>query len=243
MLRQNWNHKNRHGEGFPGAGLRHLCPHPRKPLEHDIFRLECPPLDSKDYRVIIIQLGGNDVHNKRYHQTNDNTETEDEAKQNGLPIKRQSAAEFELITARTIIEKMKRGTNRLRKKFPHSHLVQLSIQPRQEIDGKTTIRTVKCITEEIKKERSLRSSIFNQGDAKVHYLEISGVWETNGEIRRELYNDRGDLTHMSTQGNNTLDALYTQIEDFLTETNFNRTDTPTKKLTGTCHNGKITLYN
>jgi hypothetical protein len=77
----------------------------------------------------------------------------------------------------------------------------------------------------------------------VHYLEITGVWEANGELRKELYSDKGELAHMSTQGNNCLDALYSQIEISLTETNFNRTDNPTKKLTGACHNGKIILYN
>jgi hypothetical protein len=243
ILRMNWNNRNRHGEGFPGASLRHLCPHPRKDIKHELFRLQCPPQDSPDYRVYILQLGGNDVHNKRFHQTNDNNETEDLAKQKQIPVKRQTAGEFELITTETIIQKMKRAMIKLRRKFPNSHIVQLSIQPRQEADGKTTISTVRCITEEIKKERIITKSLFDQGDPKVHYLEITGVWESGGQLRRELYNDKGYLAHMSTQGNNTLDSLYSQIEAFLTEENFNRQDNPSKRLTGTCNNGKITLHN
>jgi hypothetical protein len=158
-------------------------------------------------------------------------------------VKRQTAGEFELITTETIIQKMKRAMIKLRKKFPNSHIVQLSIQPRQEADGKTTISTVRCITEEIKKERIITKSLFDQGDPKVHYLEITGVWETGGHLRRELYNDKGYLAHMSSQGNNTLDSLYSQIETFLTEENFNRQDNPSKRLSGTCNNGKITLHN
>jgi hypothetical protein len=243
MLKMNWNQRNRHGEGFPGAALRHLSPHPRIPVDHDLFRLECPPEDSPDYRVIIVMIGGNDVQSKRYHQTNDNIDVQDLAKQKGERLKMQTSAEFEIITARTIIQKMKRAAQKLRKKFPKSHLVQLSIQPRQESDGRNTIRSVKCISEEIKKERALRSSVFDLGDKRVHYIEIQGVWESQGNLRKELYNDKGEMTHMSTQGNNCLDSLYSQIETFVTDTNLNRQDTPTKTLSGICHNGRITLYN
>jgi hypothetical protein len=243
FLKMDWNRRNRHGEGFPGACLRHLSPHPRITVDHDLFRLECPPEDSPDYRVIINMLGGNDVQSKRYHQTNDNIEKQDLAKQKGEKLEMQTSAEFEVITARTIIQKMKRATQKLRRKFPNSHLVQLSIQPRQESDGRSTIRSVQCITEEIKRERAFCNSLFNLGDKKVHYLEIQGVWESYGKLRKELYNDKGELIHMSTQGNNCLDSLYSQIETFVTDSNLNRQDIPTKTLSGICHNGRITLYN
>jgi hypothetical protein len=239
MLRQNWNQRDRHGEGFPGAKLAHLCPHPRFNNQSDYFQLDGPA----DYKIIIIQVGGNDVHNKRFHQVSDNTKKEDEAREKGIQIKKQSIDDFELETVSALIIKMRRATDKLRRRFPNSHLIQLSIQPRQEINGMTTIRALKCITKEVKKEIKLQGSTFNMGDTKIHYLEISGVWDQGGELRSELYNDyKGELVHLSTEGNNTLDALYSQIEDFLTDHNLNKTDTPSRRLTGKCNNGEIKLH-
>jgi hypothetical protein len=141
------------------------------------------------------------------------------------------------------MQKMRRAAERLRKTFPNSHIVQLSIQPRREVSGMSTIRAVRCINEEMKKKIRLQGTAFNIGYTKIHFLEITGVWDQGGELRSELYNDyKGEMVHMSTEGNNTLDALYLQIEEFLSEHNLNRTDIPSRKLTGKCNNGEIKLH-
>jgi lysophospholipase L1-like esterase len=92
----------------------------------DYYPLQVP----NNYKCIIIQVGGNDVQNKRFHQAKDNMRKEEDAHKKGNPIQIQSIEEFELDTAATIIPKMKRSAERIRKTFPDSHIVQLSIQPR-----------------------------------------------------------------------------------------------------------------
>jgi hypothetical protein len=79
----------------------------------------------------------------------------------------------------------------------------------------------------------------------LHFLEVKGVWDQGGELRTSLYNNyKGEMAHMSSEGNHMLDPLFLQIEleGFLTEHNLNRTDVATKFLTGKYNNGEIRLY-
>jgi hypothetical protein len=99
------------------------------------------------------------------------------------------------------------------------------------------------LTEFQSKSCKVPNAAFNIDDEKIHFLEITGVWEQAGKLRTALYNNyRGEMSHMSTEGNHMLDALYLQIRDILSEHNLNRPDVPTRNLTGKCNNGKIKLY-